>query len=401
VTSDNPLEDGAKFTRDRLTLLAYGMAISFGFGVSVMGPAMPAMREDLGLSRTIGGLHFTALAVGAIVAGFLVDRFSATWGRRNVFWLGGTGVALGTLLIGLGWHPVVTMCGAIVVGFAGISLVTSSEAALADRHPVHRPVALTEVNIAISVGSVIPALLVGGSLAIGAGWRPPLVLPLLILVLHRLVYRAEIFPPLVATGPARITGELPGAYWFFWAAFVPSVAAEWSLGAWGAGYLVDVAGTSEGAASFLMAAFFGAMLVGRFIGGGLARVIGPMLLLAGTSAVGLGGFLLFWASESVVVVVGGLLVAGLGISMQFPMLLSLAIGTAPQRVDTASARISISSGASILVGPLLLGAIADQAGLRSAFAVVPGLFVVVFVLAALGRRADAMSRRDASSPQGT
>ena len=75
VTNQSAGKHGPEgFTRDRMTILAYGMAMAFGYGVAAMGPAMPLMREDLDISRTVGGLHFTALATGAVIAGFVADR---------------------------------------------------------------------------------------------------------------------------------------------------------------------------------------------------------------------------------------------------------------------------------------------------------------------------------------
>jgi fucose permease len=190
---------------------------------------------------------------------------------------------------------------------------------------------------------------------------------------------------------------LPKAYWYYWAAFIPSVGTEWSIGAWGADYLVDVAGTSEGSAAFLMTAFFGAMLGGRLLGGKVVSVVNPFSLLLGTTVVGLAGILLFWGTTSVLPVVGALLIAGLGISMQFPMLLTMAIGTAADRTEVAAARVSIAAGGSVIVAPLTLGAVADQVGIRSAFGMVPGLFLLVVVFAALGRRADRAGRSASSS----
>ena len=382
----------AGFTRDRLTLLTYGMAISFGFAVAAMGPAMPLLREDLGISRTVGGLHFTALAAGAVLAGLLVERATRFWGRRLVFWSGGAGIALGALLIGVGWHPAITLPGALLAGCCGSAALVSAQATLSARHPSHRPVALTEINTSMSLGSVTPAVLIGTLVAIGVGWRPAFIAPLAAWVLLLILLRTESFPAVTGTAATESQQRLPGAYWLFWLGFIPSVGAEWCIGAWGADYLVDVAETSEGSASFLMTAFFGAMVTGRFVGGKVARHVSPLVLLLGTTATGLAGVLLFWASQSVLLVVSGLLVAGLGISMQFPMLLSLALETAADRVDMAAARVSIAAGGSVIVAPLTLGAIADQAGIRFAFGLVPALLAFVAVFAALGWRATASQR---------
>ena len=374
------------FTRDRLTYLTYSMAVAFGFTVAAMGPAMPLLREDLGISRTVGGLHFTALASGAVLAGLIVERATRRWGRRRVFWFGGAGIGVGSLLIGIGWHPAATLPGAFLAGGLGSASLVAAQATLSDRHPHHRPVALTEINTAMSLGSVIPAVVIGALVAIGAGWRPAFVAPLAALVLLVVVRRAEPFPRNAREGRPRQRERLPTAYWLFWAAFIPSVGAEWCLGAWGADYLVDVAETSEGSAAFLMTVFFAAMVTGRYLGAKVAAVASPFLLLLGTTALAFGGVLLFWGSAAVIFVTAGLLIAGLGISMQFPMLLTLAIATAPERVDLAAARVSIAAGGSVIVAPLTLGALADQVGIRTAFGMVPGLFLVVILLATLGLR---------------
>jgi fucose permease len=200
--------------------------------------------------------------------------------------------------------------------------------------------------------------------------------------------RTEAFPPILATGHPGRRRSLPAAYWFFWAGFIPAVGAEWSVGAWGADYLVTIAGTEEGTASFLMAAFFGAMVLGRFLGGRVARRIKPFPLLLGATLLGLGGAFLLWGSTATPRVVAGLFVAGLGISMLFPMLLSLAIDIVSDRPDVAAARVAIAAGGSVIVAPLTLGATADQIGLRGAFGLVPGLLVLVVLFAFLGRRAS-------------
>jgi MFS family permease len=375
------------FVRDRLTILTYAMACAFGFALASLGPAMPSMRADLGISRTIGGLHFSAMAAGSVVSGFVVERIIDAWSRRTVFWLGGAGVAAGSLVIGAGPQPAVTLAGALAVGISGAAMLTTVQSTLADHHPTRRAVALTEGNTATSVGSALPALVIGASVAIGAGWRPAFLLPAAAWAVLVLTRRSEPIPEpphrVGETGPRR----LPAAYWLFWAALVPSVGAEWSIGAWGAGYLVDVAGTSDATASVLMTAFFGAMVAGRILGGRAARSVSPFPLLLGTSTVGMAGTLLLWGSASAAPVVAGLLVAGLGISMLFPMLLSLAMETAPDRSSTASARVFVAGGSAVLLAPVTLGAIADQTGIRPAFGIVPGLFLLVVGLAALGRRA--------------
>ncbi|NNL97772.1 MAG: MFS transporter [Acidimicrobiia bacterium] len=380
------------FERDPFTILTYGMAVAFGFALAALGPAMPLIREDLDMSRTLGGLHFTALAAGSVLAGFSSERLTARWGRRLVFWAGGTGVAAGALIVGAGWHPAVTLIGSIVVGTSGALMLTTGQAALSDHHPLHRPVALTEVNTAMSLGAVVPALLIGGLAAAGVGWRAAFLAPLGIWIVLAATRRTEPFPaPAPADAPAE-RYRLSRSYWIYWAALIPAVGAEWSIAAWGAGFLVDVAGTAEATAALLMMGFFGAMVAGRAVGARIARRAKPPVVLATSITVATVGALVLLIAESAFSAVIGLVVAGLGISMLFPMLLALAMSTAPGHADAASARAFIAGGSAVLVAPLTLGVVADTAGIRAAFGLVPALLGVLALLAVLGWRTAAASR---------
>ena len=115
-------------------------------------------------------------------------------------------------------------------------------------------------------------------------------------------------------------------------------------------------------------------------------------MVATSVGVGAAGALLLLLANSVLQAVLGLLIAGLRISMLFPMLLALAMSTAPGRADAASARAFIAGGSAVLVAPVTLGAIADQAGIRAAFGLVPALLGVLALLAAVGWRTGAGSR---------
>ena len=386
------------FARDRLTLLAYAMAIASGFAVAALGPAMPSLRDDLGISRAIGGLHFTAIAVGAVLVGFSVQSVTRARGRRWVFWVGGAGVAAGAAVIGLTWHPAGTLLGAVLIGITGTAMLSTSQATLSDHHPSSRAVVLTEVHTATSTGSVLPALLIGVLVFLGAGWRPAFLAPAVIVLALALAWRSVPFPPAQLEPEAgRRHRELPRSYWFFWAAFMPSVGAEWSVAAWGAGYLVDIAGATEAAASIFMTAFFGAIAIGRFVGSRIARSVAPFPLLIGSAALALVGFLVLWGSESVAPIVASLFITGLGISVGFPLLLTLGMNTVPDRPDEASALVFISAGGSVAVAPFALGALADQIGIRAAFGVVPALFVVMVILATAGYRLSTRSDTIGSS----
>ena len=74
---------------------------------------------------------------------------SADGAGRRVFWSGGAGVGVGSLLIGIGWHPAVTLSGAVVVGSFGAAMLAVSSASLSILPSADRRIALTELNTVV------------------------------------------------------------------------------------------------------------------------------------------------------------------------------------------------------------------------------------------------------------
>ncbi|MFZ5851390.1 MAG: MFS transporter, partial [Actinomycetota bacterium] len=94
------------------------------------------------------------------------------------------------------------------------------------------------------------------------------------------------------------------------------------------------------------------------------------------------GFAVFWTAPWAWLAFLGLAVTGLGISLHFPLGISLAIAAADGATDLATARASYAAGLAVGVAPLALGALADRVGVHLAFLLVP----VLLVIAAAGVR---------------
>ena len=93
---------GPRLERDELTRLCYWMLGLWGFLLYALGPALPALREQLDVSRAVVSLHTTLIAVGAIAVGIAGDRFVVRVGRRAAFWTAAGGIASGALLLAAG-----------------------------------------------------------------------------------------------------------------------------------------------------------------------------------------------------------------------------------------------------------------------------------------------------------
>ena len=71
----------------------------------------------------------------------------------------------------------------------------------------------------------------------------------------------------------------------------------------------------------------------------------------------------------------GLTILGTGVGNLFPMAVSAAVATAPDRAGQASCRAVAMSSAAVLLAPLAIGTLADATSLKGALVAVPILLV--------------------------
>ena len=187
-------------------------------------------------------------------------------------------------------------------------------------------------------------------------------------------------------------GGLPAAYWAYWCLLVMVISIEFCILLWAPTFLENVAGLPQTHAASAAAAFALAMLVGRTAGAGVVRYAKPQHLFSIALLVTALGFLLYWGAGRPALAICGLFVLGVGVALLYPLTLGFAIGAAGERGDIASARFMLAAGLAIASMPVLLGALADEVGLRQAHLMVPGLValaLICFLVAqALERRRD-------------
>ena len=142
--------------------------------------------------------------------------------------------------------------------------------------------------------------------------------------------------------------------------------------------------------------FLAAMLIGRIAGSRLTRAYDIHTLLPVAAVTAVSGFMLYWLGPTAPISVVGLFITGLGIANFYPLTLSAAIAVASDHAATATSRMSLGTGSSILVAPLVLGFIADRSSIFLAYGLVAGLLctctVMVFVANRLAQRHERQLR---------
>jgi MFS family permease len=226
-----------------------------------------------------------------------------------------------------------------------------------------------------SVGILVGA--VGAGIARGAGvGREPILLAVSLLTLANAFAAIGDDAP-VHTEPTRgmrLTRPLIAIGLLGAAAFVVEGGTE----SWSALFLARVHDASPTVSGFGPGVFGASMAAGRFFGQAAGRV-GDRGLLVGGAVVGTIGCGLAAVSPSAPIALAGLAIGGAGVSLNAPII----FGIAGRRPDAATAVATVTTIGylGLLVGPPLVGLVAQASSLRVSFVVLAAIAGAVAVAA--------------------
>ena len=380
---------------DATSIAAFVTLCTYTWFLYGVGPSLPLFRDEMGTTSAVAGLHSLMLAAGIVLSGLAGVSLARRWRRFGTARRGIVTITVGVLLFTTGSlltgvELVVTLPAMLVVGFGGGLALNMSTTVLQEHNGIYGPSLLSTGNAAAAGVGLVTPLAVGAATAAGWTWRAAMVLVVPIAVTAWiLVTRQRTVPAYAAipvgTGSFTFRG-LRTAYWFAALAVVCAVAIEFCMITWTPDLLTARTGLSPGTASGAVSAVVGGMALGRLLVGALARHRAPLGLFLVGVAVTAAGWLLVWLSTSPVAAVAGLLVVGLGVAGQYPLGAAMVMGLSGGQPDRAIAVMSIGVGLASGLGPFILGALADQVGVRAAFLVVPALCVAAAACSTAGQR---------------
>ncbi|NUS53723.1 MAG: MFS transporter [Streptomycetaceae bacterium] len=377
-----PRESAPTLSRARVaTALAF---LLFGTALGAWTARIPAIKHNLGL--TDGRLSFALLAfaagaiTGQLLSGRLVDRLGSAAVLVPAALFEGAGLVLPSLAGGLVWLCVALYAFGTVHGLLNVSMNAN---AVEVQQAYGRPI-ITSFHAVYSVGGFLGAAL--GGLAAHAELSARTTFVLVGLGVTVLAVWSSFWirrtPPLPRTAGKH--GRLPGVFLLGVLAFC-CLVGEGAAADWSSVYLRDNLLASAGFAAAAYAAFAISMMAGRLVGDRLATDWGATTLVrlsAVLAAAGLGLALLVaqpWAG-----VVGfGLL--GLGLACIAPQVFSAAGNRDAAQAGRAIASVASMGYAGFVVGPVLIGAAAQAAGLRAAL-IIPVVLTAFVAVAATALR---------------
>jgi MFS family permease len=378
------------FEWDRLTVastLSYCVMVA---GLS-LGMTLGQLRPELHLSGVVTALHGSTFGIGMFVAGLFGTRALAAFGRRGLFWFAGSGVVIGATVFGLGRSPMVTLIGAIVVGFAAASNVLVQPGIIADHHGPNRSLAFAAVNSYPALCGVGTALVLGAAISAGVSWRVTYVALAVLFFGARWIVARPIDIPEAESGlPEPIAQVFASrALRRAWLNLTLAVMVEMPLMVWAVVYLKEIGRASSGLAPILASMLGLFLFVSRLLMPTLSRLIGPRLREYSLAGVG-GSVVLLWMLPSLPAKVGCLALAGFCAGPLYNTSIDRLYASATtESANALGAASTLASGTAVTVAPLALGVLADAVGLRHAILILPALAVVAL---AVGRDRGAILR---------
>lgn len=350
---------------------------------------LPAIQDDLGLSPGAVGLALLGAPLGLLAAQPAAGAVIARRGSRAIVALAPLSLVL-VVLPALAVNLPTLVLATFGVGAAnGVLDIAMNAQGLTVERRARRPL-FSSLHAAFSFGALAGSG--AAALVAGAGVRP--VPHLLVAGMLGAVLAAALSPGLVgdedtasAQAPrfARPSRRLLalGAIAFC------ALLAEGSVFDWSSIFMTSEAGAAPGVAPLGLAAFSLAMGLGRLGGDRATERLGPVRLAragAVLAAAGLGVALLVARPSAAV---AGFVIMGLGLAAIVPLVFRAA-GAGGATAGPALAAVSTLGYVGFLIGPPLIGLLAELVGLRAALTVVCATCTAIVVLAGrLGSRAPA------------
>jgi len=357
-------------------LPALAAFFAFGYLWGSWAAIVPAVQEATGASKGELGLALLCVAVGSLPAMVLVgprvDRvplllpaaLAALAAVATLPGLAGSLVALAAALLVYG-------AASGVVDVAINAEVSAYETATGTR-------AMQLAHALFSTGLLGGALVAGAARELGASRAAVLVAAAALLAAAAATNRRPIPrpPPVAEPSPAtnRLLLGLTGAAVPVAAVCALAFVVEGALESWSALFLARDLDARAGVSALGPASYAVAMAGGRFSAHRLTRRFSDRALLAGGGALAVVGAALAAAAPSVPVALAGFFLGGAGVSVAAP----IAFGAAGRIGGAAGiATVTTVGYLGFLVGPPLVGALAEALSLRASFVLLAALAAAI------------------------
>ncbi|GAA0902593.1 MFS transporter [Virgisporangium ochraceum] len=387
-------------SRTRRARVAVAMAFfAQGFCFAALLTQTNVLKDRFGFSD--GELSLVLLVVpvvagvGSVLAGYAATRV----GSGPVLRVGGLEVAIAVAGTGASTEvpQLFAALTALGVGLGAVDATMNMQGYAVERRYA-RPV-LSSLHGVWSVGAMAGALTTAGtseldfttfqSLGTAAAIGAAIALCAGPLLLRRAEFDtapADTAPAIGGPGDAPLgapaAAPLPwGPIVLLGIAMMAMYIADSATSNWSAVFLDDVLSASQSVAALGLFFYQTFMVLGRAVNDRLVRRYGPVPIVRVGASIGVVGLLVVAVAPVPAVALAGFALQGLGLCVVVPLSFSAAGRLDPADTGVAIARVNLFNYAGFVIGAGLIGAVAELASLRLAFAVPAALTLVIVLLA--------------------
>lgn len=357
-------------------------------------PRYPEIKTDLHLSNAVYGGAVAAFSGGALVAGLSAAVLIRRFRSARVAVLGSIGLALFVVLAGLAGSPLMFVAALFLAGaFDAVTDVAQNAHGLRLQREYGRSI-INSLHAVWAVGAIVGGLTGAAAIALEIPrsthlFAVAVVCSIVVLIAYRFLLPGPDHDEHAEARAAAQPSPGVGVYLTLLALVfiaIAGAAVEDAGSSWATLYLRDTLHAPPAIAVFGYVALVGFMFLGRLVGDrwvdrfGEARVARAGGLLTVT---GMGAALAF---PSVVGTIAGFAAAGLGVATLIPAAMHSADRLPGLRPGTGLTAVSWLMRVGFFGTPLLVGVVADAAGLRVGLLSVPVAGVLVILLAGALKR---------------
>jgi len=359
-----PVAPSVQSARRALT----GMFLASGLTLASFLSRIPSVQENLELPAATLGLVLPALSVGVVAGLLLAGRVIGRTGSRRLMLAGVSTAAVTLPLTSLAAGPLPLAFTLLLLGLGAASMDVGMNAQGIGVERSYGRSILVGMHAAWSVGTLIGALV--GSLAIASGvpiWAHLAMVALLVATIGiTALRRLDVDDRVSATTPARFALPRGPLFPLAMVAFA-SILGESTAGYWAGIHLRDTIAVTPDRIGWAFVAHTAGMVGARLIGDRLVGRFGRHAVIRGSGLVAGAGFLVVATVPVLLAGVFGFLLVGLGLGSLVPLAFASAGRLAATPGEGVAAVLAVGYLA-FLVGPPVIGALADTIGLPAGFA---------------------------------
>jgi fucose permease len=357
-------------SRRPLFIAASAGMFVFGITLAILGAlfGLPAMRERIHADLAQQGDIFLALYLGIFVSTIIVGPIIDSFGNKIVLIVSAAGVVAGLAGFIVAASFVTAMAAAFVLGFGGGGLNTAANALVADLYADNRGAMLNLLGVFFGFGALFIPLL-SASITERLSISQLLMIATALAVACMIFYAILPFPrPREAVGFSIFASiraaKYPGVMLFALLLFCES-GNESAIGGWTSTYVGSI-GAAPRSATWILAAYWGGLMIGRVLGAKLLEKMRKERLVFASGIGSAIGTAVLVASPSLVTLAIGATIVGLSFAAIYPTTLAIAADRYQRVAGTIFGLLFAVGLIGGMLFPFAIGHISEHFGVRAA-----------------------------------